>query len=167
MPEAEDRLIALLGYCKEIAKLHTKPEAEQLRLVASKDEGSFVLHEDTLRRLQQLRDAHDSPFVSIVEPSEHSRRDDAVWVRVRRPEGEDRKSPLGQAVCAVYASLFTAHQEVRAACCPPRSARVRALSRAFALAHPAPPARHAVSRRPRCPAAPLPLRRCARAAARR
>ena len=114
--DAKQRLISLLGYCKELSKLNSKDATPVLELAGDvgREEGA-VLHEAALRRLQELKQANGDPVVWLAadDPLASSRDgDSAVWMRLHRPDvDEARRTPIGQQCCAVYASLFSAHQE--------------------------------------------------------
>ncbi|KAL1522710.1 hypothetical protein AB1Y20_017685 [Prymnesium parvum] len=110
-------LLALLGYCKDLCEEHHKndPPTLQLSGQVGGDDGALVLYEPALRRLQELKRADGSPVMWLASDDplvSKSEGESAVWMRLHRPDVEEaRRTPLGQQACAVYASLFTAHQE--------------------------------------------------------
>jgi hypothetical protein len=104
---ARDRLGVLLDYSKQYSKLHAPESPAQLALKGGfdGDDGAFVLHEAVLRTLVDatLENGEKCVFLGT---------DGDVWMRLRRPDSaDDRKGEQGRLLCAVYATLFAAHQE--------------------------------------------------------
>ena len=103
---AKERLIALLGYCKELTTLHASDAKPTLELKS--DDETTVLHETSLKRLQELKRTNGLPVLWLPEGGSSG----GVWMKLARPDDEaTRKTPLGQAACAAYAQLFSAQQE--------------------------------------------------------
>ena len=108
---AKERLIALLGYCKELTTLHASDAKPTLELKS--DDETTVLHETSLKRLQELKRTNGQPVLWLPEGGAGGGGSSGgVWMKLARPDDEDtRKTPLGQAACAAYAQLFSAQQE--------------------------------------------------------
>ena len=108
---AKERLIALLGYCKELTTIHLADAKSTLELKS--DDETTVLHETALKRLQELKRTDGKPVLWLAEGGASSDGGSSgVWMKLSRPDDEAaRKTPLGQAACAAYAALFSAQQE--------------------------------------------------------
>ena len=109
---AKERLIALLGYCKELTTLHASDAKPTLELKS--DDETTVLHETSLKRLQELKRTNGLPVLWLPEGGAGGGGGSSggVWMKLARPDDEaTRKTPLGQAACAAYAQLFSAQQE--------------------------------------------------------
>ena len=105
---AKDRLISLLDYCGAFSKLLQRDAVPRLTLPGGGFEGgpdsSFVLHDAVLRQLK-------TPSEKCVYLASRA-CDDCVWMKLRRPDdAASREAGHGKLLCAVYASLFSAHQE--------------------------------------------------------
>ena len=62
---AKERLIALLGYCKELTTLHASDAKPTLELKS--DDETTVLHETSLKRLQELKRTNGLPVLWLPE----------------------------------------------------------------------------------------------------
>ena len=94
---AKERLIALLGYCKELTTIHAADAKSTLELKS--DDETTVLHETSLKRLQELKRTDGQPVLWLPEGgSASSGGSSGVWMKLARPDDEEtRKTPLGQA----------------------------------------------------------------------
>ena len=94
---AKERLIALLGYCKELTTIHAADAKSTLELKS--DDETTVLHETSLKRLQELKRTDGQPVLWLPEGgSASSGGSSGVWMKLARPDDEaTRKTPLGQA----------------------------------------------------------------------
>ena len=116
---ARQRLITLLDYCEEVSKLSDRAESNPLVLgggFEASDGGSsqFVLHEDVLSRLSEVKSEHGSRCCFLGGQRGVNGENDSgpVWLRLHRPDSsEGRDSAAGKLLCSVYAALFSAHQE--------------------------------------------------------
>jgi len=90
---AKERLIALLGYCKELTTIHAADAKSTLELKS--DDETTVLHETSLKRLQELKRTDGQPVLWLPDGGGGS---SGVWMKLARPDDEaTRKTPLGQA----------------------------------------------------------------------
>ena len=95
---AKERLIALLGYCKELTTIHAADAKSTLELKS--DDETTVLHETSLKRLQELKRTDGQPVLWLPEGGSASDGGggSGVWMKLARPDDEaTRKTPLGQA----------------------------------------------------------------------
>ena len=94
---AKERLIALLGYCKELTTIHAADAKSTLELKS--DDETTVLHETSLKRLQELKRTDGQPVLWLPEGGSASGGGSSgVWMKLARPDDEaTRKTPLGQA----------------------------------------------------------------------
>ena len=93
---ARERLIALLGYCKELTTIHAADAKSTLELKS--DDETTVLHETSLKRLQELKRTDGQPVLWLPEGGSASGGGSSgVWMKLARPDDEaTRKTPLGQ-----------------------------------------------------------------------
>ena len=113
---AKERLVTLLDYVDEVAKMHqlTASEESLLQLTGgfdSDDGAAFVLHEDVLRRLLEVKQQDTGvPCCQLSQRGDDNHG--GAWMRLRRPDSvELRDAGAGKLLCSVYAALFSAHQE--------------------------------------------------------
>lgn len=115
--EARAGLLSLLAYSRELCTEPSKSSPPPLLLPGhfGVDDGAPVLYEPALRKLTELKRANGEPVLWLPadDPLAKEGEDRAsVWLRLHRPDLDDvRASAVGQQACAVYAALFTTHQE--------------------------------------------------------